>query len=603
MHRGSILHAIPCDLKPLPIGALEVFVLSCSTGGTAEQVADSAGLEVEELLKLARRLFDLGALSVDGVKAKPKRHTPLRRTEYPSAPPPAAPPASLVPPDVAPVPRPCPDLRSLGIGPREGFILSQIDGVTTTADLLEITHLSAREVSDALRALEAAGAIDLAHGKRDARSTSGSKAPPSPATKATSSGSMKATRSGSMKASSRSTKAPPPRASKSPPPQAPTSPSLPPREPAPPAEQRRSEIPEADRVRIADDAERFDGLGHYEALGVERDADAKTIRRSYHALAAKFHPDRFFNKNLGSSRQALHRSFVRVTRAYEVLSKKITRDEYDATLPPRPLAPAPTPAPTPAPSPMPAIAQPPKVPDEPPRTSVRAPPSPRPPPPGPVVVAPASGAPRVAAPASDARPESASTRAAVPASDPKLRVTSGKTRTSAQEHVDVFVRAAKEAIERDDLVAAANHYRLAAQCTSDPSIRAALEETDAKARARVRDVSLTAARAAEQAGRWAEAAAKYVKAHGASAVPWIAERAANALRREGADLRRAAQLAEQAVAAEPNDVGYRVTLGEIYLDAGQTARAAVESARALALAPADPRAKALARILAKTKRA
>jgi tetratricopeptide (TPR) repeat protein len=177
----------------------------------------------------------------------------------------------------------------------------------------------------------------------------------------------------------------------------------------------------------------------------------------------------------------------------------------------------------------------------------------------------------------------------------------GKKRNAVQEHIDVFVRAAKEAVERDDVVAAANHYRLAVQCSDDPALRAALQDIDVKARARVRDVSVAGARTAEAAGRWAEAAQKYTKAHGAHPDAWIAERAANAMRREGSDLRRAAQLAEQAVLAEPQNVAYRVTLGEIYLDAGLMVRAAGESGRAVGLAPADARAIALAKAVARAK--
>ena len=84
--------------------------------------------------------------------------------------------------------------------------------------------------------------------------------------------------------------------------------------------------------------------------------------------------------------------------------------------------------------------------------------------------------------------------------------------------------------------------------------------------------------------------------------PWVAERAANAIRMAGGDLRAAARLAEQAVLAEPGNAAYRVTLGEIYFDAGLHARAAGESARATALAPTDVRAGALAKVVARGKR-
>ena len=168
MHRRALLRSIPCDLKELPIGALEAFVLSQVHGRVpVEEVAEATGIALDDLLRVVQRLVDLGALEVDDPKSKTRRPRALPRTERPvavgsvqrTA-------ASLVPPSVIPVPRPCPDVRSLGIGPREGFVLSQIDGATSTADLSIITHLSSRELSDALDVLEAVGAIDLPHRRR-----------------------------------------------------------------------------------------------------------------------------------------------------------------------------------------------------------------------------------------------------------------------------------------------------------------------------------------------------------------------------------------------------------------------------------------------------
>ena len=63
---------------------------------------------------------------------------------------------------------------------------------------------------------------------------------------------------------------------------------------------------------------------------------------------------------------------------------------------------------------------------------------------------------------------------------------------------------------------------------------------------------------------------------------------------QGGDLRRAVQLAEQAVLAEPQNAGYHVTLGEVCLAAKLFARAAGEATRALAITPNDERGKALA---------
>ncbi|HEY1695806.1 MAG TPA: DnaJ domain-containing protein [Polyangiaceae bacterium] len=565
MNRRTVLREVPCDVARLPIGALEAFVLSQVRGASpVEQIADAAGLDVDALIPIARRLVEVGALAVDDDRSKTRRPRPRGATEHPaprhSARPPV--PRSLVPPAVTPVSRGRRDLRSLHLGPREAFVLSQIDGATSTGDLAEITQLTPRDLSDALRALADAGAIDLGPVAR--RTTK----PPAL----------------SNRPAKRSTVAPQ-RTSRAPAAAAPTgsSASSPSKTSSTSSTSSGSnELSEADRSRIAEMAARIESLDHYAVLGVDQDADAKTIRRGYHALAAQFHPDRFFGKNLGPSRQLLDRIFARLTLASDVLTRKGRREEYDSTLPPRP----------------------------PPRAATQKPPAPRAPtqkPPARRTTRKSMRAARAPAPTPVPAPAPAPVPVPVPASasspDPLRRLYATKQRNATQEHVDVFLRAAREAVERKDLVAAANHYRLAAQNSDDPAILAALEDTQARARVLVRETNLAAARAAEQAARWGEAGAKYAKAFGACSEPWIAERAAYAFHREGSDLRRAAQLGEQAVLAEPQNALYRLTLAEIYLDAGLSARAAGEAARALALAPADVRAIALSKRIAKGKNA
>ena len=61
---------------------------------------------------------------------------------------------------------------------------------------------------------------------------------------------------------------------------------------------------------------------YYEVLGVPRDADADTIRRSYRKLARKYHPD------LNSDSDAEDR-FKELGEAYEVLSDPDKRERYD----------------------------------------------------------------------------------------------------------------------------------------------------------------------------------------------------------------------------------------------------------------------------------
>jgi hypothetical protein len=603
VHRKSILRTVACDLKKLPIGALETFVLSQVHGGsTAEDVAEVTGLELSELFRVARTLVDLGALSVDGEKGKTKRPTaapgPGKRMSGQHA---AGKRLSgqhaagkrlsgqhaagktgdlLVPATAVPVRAKHADVRSLGIGPREGFVLSQIDGATTVADLCEITGLAARDLGAALRALEALGAVDLG-AARKRPSVSGPRPTVRPA---------------------------PPAA-------------------APAASQGDAcELPESEQKRITEASARLETLDLYGVLGVERDAETKAIRRAYHSLAGQFHPDRFFGKKLGPLRRPLERAFMRLTLAYDTLSKRDQRAQYDATLPPPPSKRGQSLKPAPASKRLPTQKPPPvRMPS---RKSMKpvapvvsvvqsrpvVPPAvapvisrPASPPVAPVISRPAAApmAPPVSRPAPLAAPPSAPVTAPSSASSPESgpRSVGQKDRRLPQERALVFVHAAEEALDRHDFVAAANSYRLAVQCSDDPALKVALAETDAKARRRVRETSLAGASAAEQAGRWGEAAAKYAKAHAVHPEPWVAERAANAMRLDGGDLRAAARLAEQAVLAEPGNAGYRVTLGEIYFDAGLLARAAGESARAIALAPGDVRAATLAKLVAKGKRA
>lgn len=170
-----------------------------------------------------------------------------------------------------------------------------------------------------------------------------------------------------------------------------------------------------------------------------------------------------------------------------------------------------------------------------------------------------------------------------------------------QRRVDIFLGAADEALRKDDVIAAANNYRLALQNTENPEVRKKLEAIEALAKSRHYEQSITRARAAEKAERWVDAASYFAKANAARPEASSAERAAHALRLSGGDLHRAAELAQQAILADPKNAGYHVTLGEIFLAAKLFTRAAGEATRALEIAPKDERAKRLAAALPKKK--
>src|SRR5262249_20221384 len=73
----------------------------------------------------------------------------------------------------------------------------------------------------------------------------------------------------------------------------------------------------------------IDSASHYDILGVPPDAGPDELRRAYHEASRRFHPDRYFQKNLGSFRARIERLFRRVNEAHVVLSNPERRAAYD----------------------------------------------------------------------------------------------------------------------------------------------------------------------------------------------------------------------------------------------------------------------------------
>jgi tetratricopeptide (TPR) repeat protein len=92
----------------------------------------------------------------------------------------------------------------------------------------------------------------------------------------------------------------------------------------------------------------------YALLGVRDNADRKTIRDAYFRLSKQFHPDAFYGRKLGPYRDRIEAIFRALTSAYDVLSNKNQRAEYDRSLgldPGRALVSAPSNPPDSPPSP------------------------------------------------------------------------------------------------------------------------------------------------------------------------------------------------------------------------------------------------------------
>ncbi|HYY58756.1 MAG TPA: DUF4388 domain-containing protein [Pyrinomonadaceae bacterium] len=107
--------------------------------------------------------------------------------------------------------------------------------------------------------------------------------------------------------------------------------------------------PSAEEVRQNELAMLFarlsDAANHYQVLDLSRDAEAGEIKRAYHTLAKRFHPDRFHKDADPSLYARIEDAFARISQAYETLKDQQMRAAYDRTLgPPVAMRPPPPPA-------------------------------------------------------------------------------------------------------------------------------------------------------------------------------------------------------------------------------------------------------------------
>jgi len=67
-------------------------------------------------------------------------------------------------------------------------------------------------------------------------------------------------------------------------------------------------------------------IDFYKDLGVDRSASMRDVKKAYHALAMKWHPDR----KTGDDDEEHDEMFKKISKAYEILGDKELRDRYDA---------------------------------------------------------------------------------------------------------------------------------------------------------------------------------------------------------------------------------------------------------------------------------
>lgn len=176
-------------------------------------------------------------------------------------------------------------LENLTLDPREGFMISRLDGHTSVRHLFSLTGLGQDETLKLLAELHAKGVVTWHHHRpRETPSVAGR----------------------------------------------PTS------RPAP-APRPRSE--EEFAAWVEDLFQNRDQLSWYELLGVEPGATSQAIKRAYVQRSKQFHPDRYFRRAEPEFRKKLQEIFKRINQAYRELSDPVRRGEYDAQLREREVAP------------------------------------------------------------------------------------------------------------------------------------------------------------------------------------------------------------------------------------------------------------------------
>src|SRR5512140_981244 len=209
----------------------------------------------------------------------------------------------------------------------------------------------------------------------------------------------------------------------------------------PPELREEVDLPVEQRKYVLEAHARMAQLDHYAVLGVPRDADKKEIKRAYFQLAATVHTDRYFGKKLGSYKPKMEALFARISVAYEVLSSKEKKAQYDARLAALP-------------------------------------------------------APRGAAPKAPVAPKVLAERQAAMEAL-KQRFTEARAKAKQHESAAALARAS------GDLAAAVKHYEFAvAAAPGDAALKAALEEVSRAADAKMADALVRKAQLEERYGHW-----------------------------------------------------------------------------------------------------
>jgi tetratricopeptide (TPR) repeat protein len=449
------------------------------------------------------------------------------------------------------------DVRQLKLDAMDGFLMTRIDGRSGRRELARDTGLPEFQIEKTLEKLQKLGVIEIVD------PTAPAAAPPPPAARERTQLPQFASIGGEPKYD-------------------------------PKELEEEVDLSADQKKRVLDMFYRLDDLDHYTLLGVGKEADKKTVKRAYFELASMMHPDRYFKKKIGSFKPKMEALFGRITEAHDTLVDAAKRLDYDAYLDEvattkgmeamleraveesRRSAAASARDAASSPSPLP-----PRMSSSPgalgPATN-GAPPPPTPPTPQELQARREALAKRLLG-GQSVRPPAASAPPVEPPSphrysnpgdamDALKRRYEDRIDNATAQQAKRYIKAAEDALSKNDLVAAASSFHIAAKfAPDDTALAMRYQEVKNEADKLLCESYVKQATYEERSHHWPEAARSWQK------VCKIKIGEAHANEHAAHCLHQAAEHAKTAVGAEPAVLEHHVTLAEIYLKAGLTASA------------------------------
>ena len=88
------------------------------------------------------------------------------------------------------------------------------------------------------------------------------------------------------------------------------------------------ELADALKAEILELEAKLETTDHFALLGLPPGTDAATAKAAYFKLSRRFHPDRYFRKNLGSFKLRIERIFKALSKAHQALTDPQKREAY-----------------------------------------------------------------------------------------------------------------------------------------------------------------------------------------------------------------------------------------------------------------------------------